>query len=457
MKGKNVLAVSPFDVGGGAEAVARMLLGGLRQVGCDTRWAVGETRSQDPSVREMSANRWQHYWKNRSKEAAASHTPILPRVFWEVAHWGAPLLRLSHVLGREPMDFPASWSLAESWEDGWKPDLMHLHNLHGHYFDLRALPSLSHKMPVVITMHDAWLLSGHCAHSFGCERWQTGCGHCPDLTIPPSIVRDGSAANWRLKREVYRRSRLHVATPSKWLMERVEKSILMEGIVEKRVIPHGVDLEIYQPNIDRNLLRQNLGLAPDDFVIAAGALGLKKSRWKDYQLLESAIQELAKQPHNRKIVFLTFGSSNYKSTYHIGSTVWQFDYPYLIDPKEVAQIYQAADILVHPAKVDTFPNVVMEAMACGCPVIGTAVGGIPEQVTDGIDGLLVVEGNIQTLHDAIMTLLKNPDQVKSMGRAARLRAELDFDHKRTVESYAQWFAEIHDRKKQFAISTAMVS
>jgi hypothetical protein len=64
-----------------------------------------------------------------------------------------------------------------------KPDIVHCHNLHGEYFDLHALDWLSARVPVVITMHDAWLLSGHCVHSLGCGRWETGCGKCPDDSL----------------------------------------------------------------------------------------------------------------------------------------------------------------------------------------------------------------------------------------------------------------------------------
>jgi hypothetical protein len=54
----------------------------------------------------------------------------------------------------------------------------------------------------MLTLHDAWLLSGHCAHSFDCQRWKTGCGECPDLDVYPASPRDATACNWRRKREI---------------------------------------------------------------------------------------------------------------------------------------------------------------------------------------------------------------------------------------------------------------
>ena len=58
-------------------------------------------------------------------------------------------------------------------------DVLHLHNLHGGYFDLRHLPRLSPRLPVVVTLHDTWLTSGHCAYTLECERWRDGLRRLP--------------------------------------------------------------------------------------------------------------------------------------------------------------------------------------------------------------------------------------------------------------------------------------
>jgi glycosyltransferase involved in cell wall biosynthesis len=107
----------------------------------------------------------------------------------EPVHW------LQRRLGREDFHFPGTWCLLNLPPK--RPDIVHCHNLHGGYFDLRVLPWLSREVPVVLTLHDAWLLSDHCAHSFDCEKWKESCGSCPDLTIPPSIRRDATACTHR--------------------------------------------------------------------------------------------------------------------------------------------------------------------------------------------------------------------------------------------------------------------
>src|SRR5262249_10828825 len=140
-------------------------------------------------------------------------------------------------------------------------DIVHAHNLHGYYFDLRILPELSGKIPLVLTLHDAWLLSGHCAHSFDCMRWQIGCGQCPDLSIYPPIKRDATSFNWRRKQQIFAQSKLYITTPSEWLMRRAQASILAPAIQDARVIPNGVDLGIFRPSRDRDKMRYRLGLS----------------------------------------------------------------------------------------------------------------------------------------------------------------------------------------------------
>jgi glycosyltransferase involved in cell wall biosynthesis len=79
----------------------------------------------------------------------------------------------------------------------------------------------------------------------------------------------------------------------------------------------------------------------------------------------------------RPLVFVALGED--APAERIGAAEIRF-VPYQKDPAVVARYYQAADIYIHSARADTFPNTVLEALACGTPVVATAVGGIPEQV-----------------------------------------------------------------------------
>jgi glycosyltransferase involved in cell wall biosynthesis len=343
--------------------------------------------------------------------------------------------------GAEDIDYPQTRRLLELTPQ--PPSVVHCHNLHGGYFDLRELPRLSSRLPTFLTLHDAWLLSGHCAHSFSCERWRTGCGQCPDLSIPPAIPVDRTAENWRLKASIYGRSRLHVATPSQWLMDRVEKSMLAAGVAEARVIPNGVDLAIFRPAADRAALRAALGFAPDDFVLVFSAHGIRDNVWKDIATLRAALGHAAqKWPAAQRLRLVAVGESAPPET--IGRATVEF-VPYVREASRLADHYRAADVYVHAAKVDTFPNTVLEALACGVPVVATAVGGIPEQVRPldaaAATGILVPPGDAAALGDALYRLGQDPALLRTLSSNARRDVEQRFDLETQVDRYLGWYAE----------------
>lgn len=436
-----ILRINTFDRGGGAERVAWTLFDAERQLGHTSRLVVSEKRSTDPDVLELlkppqpgALGRWLLRLLDRINPRA---TPGSGRLHYTSLRRG-----LKRLLGIEIFDFPLTYRIFE--RAGMRPDLLHCHNLHRHdggFFDLRALPWFSRQLPVVITLHDAWLLSGHCAHSFDCLRWQTGCGHCPDLNIYPPIKRDASAYNWKAKRSIYQRSRLYVVTPSQWLMDKVQRSILQPGILEGRVIPDGINLELFHPPQDKIALRASLGLPANDLVLFCSASGIRSNPFKDFPMLQRAFSQLASQrgPGDSPLLCLALGESGPSET--IGSSELRF-IPFQKDPAHVAQYYQAADIYLHAARADTFPNTILEALACGLPVVATAVGGIPEQIQESRTGFLTPPSDAPAFAQQIARLIDDPGLRQEMGIRAAQQACQRYDQQLMIQRYLGWFQEI---------------
>src|SRR5262245_11563282 len=374
-----ILQVCTYDTIGGAERIASNLFQTYRARGYGSWLAVGHKLGIDPNVLLIPNHKRRRSWsRSLPGEASCSQFPESPvqkvsRLRALVDAIAEPGKALDRYCGREDFRFPGTWELLNLCRQ--QPDIVHCHNLHGGYFDLRALPWLSQQVPIVLTLHDAWLLSGHCAHSFGCERWKTGCGKCPDLSIYPAIRRDATAYNWRRKRSIYINSRLYVSTPCQWLMQKVVQSMLAPAIVETRIIPNGVDLRVFRP-ANRRAVRAMLRVPDDAKVLLFAANGIRNNIWKDFQTMRAAIARVADRLHGQ-IVLFALGED--APPERLGHASIRF-VPYQRDPRSVAQYYQAADLYVHAARADTFPTTVLEALACGTPVVATAVGGIPEQV-----------------------------------------------------------------------------
>jgi glycosyltransferase involved in cell wall biosynthesis len=102
-------------------------------------------------------------------------------------------------------------------------------------------------------------------------------------------------------------------------------------------------------------------------------------------------------------------------------------------PKEVRDWLNAADCLVLPTHTEAVPTSVMEAFACGLPAVTTDVGGCPEIVEHGKNGLIVPVRDVKALKDAVMWMYHNPDQRREMGKQGRMTVIERFDHNKMIE------------------------
>ncbi len=442
----NILQVSTSDLGGGAERCAWSLFQQNRSRGYHSWLAVGHKRSSDPDVLEIPRPIRTTWDRGLFYSIEKPLMPLEGRIrgIWRLRSWLHTLAggwpEVERQLGREDFNFPGSRSLLQL--PPRKPDLIHAHNLHGRYFDLRILPYLSRQAPLVLTLHDAWLLSGHCAHSFDCERWRTGCGHCPDLTIPRSIKRDATARNWKRKRQILEHSRLFVVTPSHWLMERVRQSMLEP--IDARVIPNGVDLNMFHP-ANQSAARTKLGLPGEASILLFAANGGRHNPFKDYDTIEQALMQLGQRDLKKQLILLVLGGD--ASDEQIGC-IHVRHVPFQAEPYHVARYYQAADIYIHAAKADNFPYTVLEALACNAPVVATAVGGIPEQIVDGETGFLVPPREPSAIAARVGQLIDDESLCHRMGARAAESAREHFDLERQADSYLSWYGEVIEHWNQ---------
>lgn len=435
-----ILHVSLADDMGGAHKVAYELFRGQRQRGHESFLAVGEKLRDDPEVFEIPNNAYRNPWARVWRAAQTSLNKQGRKDKARLAGWLANLGELGRWRetrnGFEDFDFPAARHLLEISPE--RPEILHLHNLHGGYFDLRSIAELGHQIPVVFTLHDEWAFTGHCSYTLGCERWEFGCGHCPNLNVYPALRRDGTAYNRQRKLDIYSRSRLFVSASSRWLLERAKRSVIKPAIVEGRVIPYGIDLTVFKPG-DKQAARRELGLPQESQIVLFVANKTYSNQFKDYATLEAAAKKIADRVDQREIILLCLGEE--REERRIGSAVFCY-VGFQSDQAKVAKFYQASDLYLHAAKAESFGLVIAEAQACGVPVVATAVNGIPEVMEDGRTGFLVSPGDSDAIAEQATRLLNDDLLRAAMGKQAIKYARKNFDLERHLDDYLKWYVEI---------------
>lgn len=322
-------------------------------------------------------------------------------------------------------------------------DVLNLHNLHGGYFNYLALPALTRRIPAVFTLHDMWAFTGHCAYSFECDRFENGCGRCPHLEAYPPVPRDFTALEWKLKNRAYRRSDLTVVAPSRWLADAAGRSMLgrSPGASAVRHIPYGIDTAVYRQG-DRSEARRALGVPPDGPVVMFLAETLSDPR-KGGDLLLKAVESLPDELASR-LTLLTVGHSG--TFLGQQSRVRTVDLGFLADDESKVTAFAAADLLIFPTRADNLPLVLLEALACGVPMVSFRVGGVPDLVRPGTTGLLAEPEDWAGFRDAIVTLLGSDETRRAMARACRDIATAEYSLELQARRYRELYEELLARR-----------
>ncbi len=309
------------------------------------------------------------------------------------------------------------------------PDIIHLHNIHGGYFQTNLISKLSKIAPIVWTFHDMFPITGHCAHSFECEKWKTGCENCEKLNIYPAIKKDRTRFLWNYKNKIFNSTDFTIVTPSLWLKKCVEESFLKNKDI--RLIYNGIDLENFKKT-NKSETRKELGLPENRKIVLFSADGGVKNPFKGGDFVFQAFEKLK---NRNDILFLNIGGNDGQR-----SENWQ-DYGYVNDPKTMAKLYSAADVYLFPTLAETFGMTIVEAMSCGLPVVTFETGGVPEIVENEESGFVVEYKNGEKLVEALEKLLNNDELREKMAENA-IEASKKFSSEMMALEYLRLYEEL---------------
>lgn len=318
-------------------------------------------------------------------------------------------------------------------EDFNNADLIHLHNLHGAYFSPFVLPYLTSLKPTIWTFHDEQALTGHCAFTFDCEKFKTGCGNCPDLNFYPKIKKDTTDFLIQTKEKIYNFSDFTVVCPSNWMVNQVKQSILKNKDI--RVIYNGVNIEVFNQT-DKIQARKELDLPPDKKILMFTASGSIKNPQKGGKYIFEAYELLKNHPD---IIFLNIGggSSHKKANW--------IDIPYINDENKLALYYSASDLFIYPSQAESFGLVIAEAMSCQTPVVAFNNTAIPELVKHKETGYLAENRNTEDFVNGIKFYLENTELRENSGALGRELVLEKFTLERMLDEYINLYHEVFEK------------
>lgn len=411
--------VNTYDVSGGAARAAYRLHQGLQKIGHESRMFVLDKRSRDPNITlyEPAKDLWSRIKRTiRQRSLGNAIRKYLPGAPPEVAYFSND---------RTPLD-------GEPWEHLPDCDVVQLHWTFG-FLDYRAFfSSLKAGTPVVWTLHAMDAMTGGCLYDGGCGRFTSSCGACPLLGSKSD--EDLSREVWRRKRAIYStwgRGRLRFVAPSRWMRDELGRSSLL-GEFPCSVIPNAVDTEVFTPR-NREASREVAGVPRDAHVVLCVADGLNDPR-KGLDLLFAA---LAGVKTEKELVLVSLGPGRAVGldgikNVHIDA---------LNNDRFLSFVYSAADLLVVPSLQDNLPNTILESIACGTPVVGFSVGGIPDVVRPGSTGGLAKGGDALDLRRAIGATLADEGKLRDMGAECRRIAVAEYTLEVQASRYAALYRE----------------
>lgn len=203
-----------------------------------------------------------------------------------------------------------------------------------------------------------------------------------------------------------------------------------------RVIPNGVEMDLYRPDPDPAALRVRLGLDPQRKYVAQIA---RFHPVKDHAMLIRAFGRVASARSDVDLLLVGDGDLRVDLTQQVESLGIASRVRFLGIRQDVADILRAIDVFTLSSVSEAASITLLEAMATATPVVVTAVGGNPELVRDGIDGLLVPRGDDAAMAQALLRILGDAALARRMGDAGRHEVEARFQLSHTIDAYARLY------------------
>jgi glycosyltransferase involved in cell wall biosynthesis len=385
------LLLNTYDAQGGAGIATYRIHRALWSIGIETRLMVQSSKRDVVGVDGPVG--WQ-----RLSARLRPHIDNIPNRFFRKS---------------KPEHFSVAWLPGDVLAriEKINPDLVHLFWVNNGFIRLENLGRIS--QPSVWTLHDMWPFTGGCHYDDACGRFTEHCGRCPSIYSESN--HDISHHTFKRKLNAWKNWDVTIVATSDWLAKEARSSTLFRDR-DIRVIPNAIDIDTYKP-ISKSIARSIFNLPSNKRIVMFSAFSATSHPRKGGHLLMTAVEQIARTNAAADIELIVVGASAPKQPKDFGIPVHymgNFD-------DEISQVvlYSAADVLVAPSMQENLSNTVMEALACGTPVVAFQIGGMPDMVEHQANGYLAQAFDSNDLAQGILWVLDTDDRLEKLSARAR--------------------------------------
>jgi N-acetyl-alpha-D-glucosaminyl L-malate synthase BshA len=229
-----------------------------------------------------------------------------------------------------------------------------------------------------------------------------------------------------------------VTSISQYLKDKTLEEFHIQNPIE--VIPNFVNCDVYQPREDRAAARESYAYPGEKILIHL-------SNFRPVKRVTDVVKVFAKVVERVPARLLLVGDGPDRSSaewlaHNLGI---QDRISFLGKQESVNELLPVADLMLMPSELESFGLAALEAMACRVPTIGTNVGGVPELIDDGVTGRLFPVGATDSMANAAIDLLTNPEKLEAMGKAGRESAQARYCSSKIIPMYEKYYEEVLGR------------
>lgn len=269
-----------------------------------------------------------------------------------------------------------------------KPDIIHLHNIHGYYLNIPILFSflIKYKHKIVLTLHDEFFFTGKCAHSKQCKKFEIECHDCPLVKdYPKSLGVDFTRFMYRAKKRWFEQLNIvKVVSPSIWLETKLKRSIL--NLYPSLVINNGIDTSVFQYT-NSNDYPSPIG--KEKFIVLSVISKLDDTN-KGFHI----VRRIAEESIGSDLVFVVIGFK--KNAVNLPENI--IIIPRVENQHQLADYYLSSDLYLMVSEIETYPTVTLEASAASLPILAYDAGGTRETII-GVQGKVIPYNSPDTLNE----------------------------------------------------------